>query len=338
MKNTAVKTRHAGSRPGRPWIVLVLLSCWAWPAGTFAEPELVDRIVAVVNDEVISLYDLEQAMKPYRQQIEALGYGSDQERRMLFKLREDLLNQLVDEKLTDQEVKKYKISVSDEEVDRFIENLKKSNFYTDEQFQAALAQEGMTLDEYRERVRERMLRTQLLNRQVKSKIVITEEDIRSYYEAHKEQYAGEKKFHLKHIVIRVPAMADSARRAAVRRQMAEILERLRAGESFAALADRYSDPEVTLAGGELGVFAFGSLAPRIQEAVRELSPGDLTPVIESEQGYQIFLVERIEDTPTRSFEEAAPEIEEKLVEEVVDTYFAEWLENLRARSHVRIIM
>jgi peptidyl-prolyl cis-trans isomerase SurA len=317
---------------------MAALQCWIWAATVFAETELVDRIVAIVNDDVISLYDLEQAMKPYRRQIEELGYGTDQERRMLFKLREDLLNQLINEKLTDQEVKKYEISISEEEIDRYLENLKKTNYLTDEQLQDALAKEGMALDDYRNAVKERMLRTRLLNRQVRSKIVITEEEIRAYYDSHKDQYAGEKKYHLKHIIIRVSAVAGSGQRAAARDQMQAILERFKAGESFAALADRYSDPDLTLKGGELGVFAFDSLSPKIQDAVEDLSEGDITAVIESEQGFQIFLVERIESMPSRTYEEAAQEIEDKLAEEIIDTRFDEWLEDLRARSHVKIIM
>ena len=338
MKNFQSKARSSHNRRRMLAVVLAVLGCWMWSASAPAETDLVDRIVAIVNDDVITLYDLEQALKPYRQQIKELGYSQDQERRMLFKLREDLLNQLIDEKLTDQEVRKYKISVSEAEVDRFLENIKKTSSYTDEQLQEELAREGMTLDEYRKRIKERMLRMQLLNREVKSKIVITEEDVRAYYDAHRDQYAGQKKYHLKHIIIRVSAGSDSGQREAALQKIRLIQERLKAGESFESLADRYSDPELTLKGGELGVFAFDSLAPQVQDAIDGLAAGGISPVVESENGFQIFLVAGIESTPGRTLEEASAEIENKLAEEVVDTHFSQWLENLRSSSHIKVIL
>ncbi len=316
--------------------VAVLLGGACAPAA--AETELVDRIVAIVNDDVISLYDLEADMRPYREQIEAMGYDENREMRMILKLREDLLNQLIDEKLTDQEVKKYKITVSDAEIDAFLETIKKNSFGSDENFQAALARDGLTLEDYRARVRERMLRTQLLNREVKSKVVITEDDVRAYYEAHRGQYGGEMRYHLKHILMRAPEGTDPARREAVRAEMRSILDRVKAGESFESLADRYSDPTLTLKGGELGTFALSSLSPRIQEAVRGLSQGEVTPLVEGEQGIQIFLVDRVESTEGRSLGEVSAEIENKLAEEIIDRHFSQWLGNLRARSHIKVIL
>ena len=89
-----------------------------------AQTEIVDRIVAIVNDDVISLYDLNFAIKPYQMQIKQMGYDPEKERKMLFKMREDILNELINEKLTDQQVKKYQISISDKAVDNALENIK----------------------------------------------------------------------------------------------------------------------------------------------------------------------------------------------------------------------
>lgn len=300
--------------------------------------ELVDRIVAVVNDDIITLYDLEQAMRPYRQQIDELGYDQERARRMIFKLRQDILGQMINDKLTDQEAKRLGITISEKAVDNAIENVKKNGYFTDEQFRSLLAQEGMTMEEYRKQVRDRLMRMQLVNLEVRSKIVITQEEVRAYYEANYLTGATDTKYHLKHIIKRLPATAGNAERAAGIEQMKAIRARVQSGESFEALADQYSDPEVTAPGGDLGVLPFSSLSRQIKDAVKGLSTGDVTPVLETDQGIQLIYVYQVEKTSARSFEEVSNEIEQKLYEEVVDKYFSEWLEKLLSRSLIKITL
>ena len=115
------------------------------------EPLIVDRIVAVVNDEIITLFDLNQTLKPYETNIEALGYTPEKKRETLFKLRSDLLNKLIDEKLADQQIKKNNIKVSTKQIDMAIERIKETRSYTDEDLRAGLAQQGLTMEEYREK-------------------------------------------------------------------------------------------------------------------------------------------------------------------------------------------
>ncbi|MGD8723360.1 MAG: SurA N-terminal domain-containing protein, partial [Desulfobacterales bacterium] len=134
-------------------------------------PVVVDRIVAVVNDEIITLYDLNTELKPYEENIKALGYDADKTRETLFKLRGDLLNKLIDRKLTDQQIKKNKISVSSKEIDQAIERIKEMRHYTDEEFRAGLAEQGLTMEEYREKLKQQLLRRNLVNREIRSKIV-----------------------------------------------------------------------------------------------------------------------------------------------------------------------
>ncbi len=143
--------------------------------------EVVDRIVAVVNDDIILLSELDESFKPYADRIVALSYSVDEERQALFNVREEILNQLIDQKLTDQQIKRSKITVSSGEIDNAIERLKEANFFTDEELREMLSAEGLTLEEYRNRIKDQILRAKLVNFEVKSKIVITKEDIESYY-------------------------------------------------------------------------------------------------------------------------------------------------------------
>ncbi len=319
-------------------IVFAVFQCAAFFSLAGAqEAEVVDRIVAVVNDEIISLFEMNQLLQPYEAKIRNLGYSSEREREMLFKVREEVLNQLIDQKLTDQETRRFRITVSKQEIDNAIERIKEANFYTDEQLRKGLARQGMTLEEYREKMREQMLRSRLLNIEVKSRIVITKEDIKSYYETHKELYDGEKKYHLRNIIMKVPALADEAEEGRIRAKMEMILEKLKAGQPFEDMAKQYSESPSAADGGELGVFAKDVLSPQIQETLKGMQAKEFTPILETDLGYQIFFVQDVIHAQGKTLEEAIPEVEQKLFKEVVDEKFQTWLEELRKRSHIKIV-
>jgi peptidyl-prolyl cis-trans isomerase SurA len=310
------------------WILLTI---------SHARAEIVDRIIAVVNDEIISLYDLNQLIKPYMERIKAEGFPPEKERIMLFKVRDDLLNQAIEKKLADQEIKRTGIEVSEKEVDATIERIKETNYYTDEDLRAALAQEGLTLEEYRKRMKEQILRTRLVNYEIKSKIVITNEDIKAYYESNKDQYGTEKKYHLRNIIMKPPPFADKAEKLEVLQKMESVRAKLDSGRSFEALAREYSESSLASEGGDLGLFSFDELSPQIQKAIQGLKAGDFTPVLDTEQGYQIFFIEEIVRTSGITLEQASPEIEEKLYAEIVNKKYKSWLDDLRKRSHIKII-
>lgn len=302
--------------------------------------EVVDRIVAVVNNDVISLYDLNLALRPYAQKLKSLDYPPEKQRRMLFKIREDILNQLVDQKLADQQIKSLKISVSDEQVDAAIERLKKASYYTDENLRKALAAQGLTMEAYRKRIRDQILRVRLVNREIKSKIAITPEDIKAYYEKHRQEFAGQTLYDLDQVFLKVPENADEMQRAAARAQMEAIRKRLLADKTHNDHDKFLSEKE--LSGGvgtvqSLGTFKMEDLSPRLKELLKGLKAGEPTPVLENEQGYQIIWIDRITKKPGKSMKQAAAGIEEKLYNEVVNKKYRAWLEGLRAQSSIKII-
>ncbi len=301
------------------------------------DPEVVDRIVAVVNDEIISLSELNRLLSPYEERIRTLGYTSEQEREMIYKVREDLLNQLIDQKLTAQESDRASITVSEAEIDAALERIKQQSSYTEEDMVTALEQEGSSMAEFREQLREKILRTKLVNQEVRSKIVITDEDIREYYEANQDEYGGEKQYQLRNILLTVPLYADSSEKETVEQRMAAVVEQFEAGKSFSELARQYSESPMAETGGELGSFALTDLTPQLQTALDGLEIGEITPILDTEQGYQVIYVEEIVQNPGRSLEEVTPEIEEKLYNEIVNEKVESWLSELRESAHIKII-
>ena len=136
------------------------LSTPLWPA---RGAELVDRVVAVVNDDVILLSELQEAIKPYVQRLSGLNYPPEKAAQMRFKIREDILDQLIDRQLTDQEVRRLGLSVEAAEIDSAIERIKQTNFLTDETLREAIAKQGYSLAEYRSNVSQQILRSKLVN-------------------------------------------------------------------------------------------------------------------------------------------------------------------------------
>ena len=322
--------------------LLAALAAWAiqiagYPASA-SGAEVIDRIVAVVNNDLISLDDLNKQAKPYLEKITATGYPADKEKQMIFKVREEVLNQMIDQKLTDQEIARYKITASDKEVDNTIERIKKAHSLTDEALRQALAKEGISLEEYRKRTKEHVLRSNLVNREIKSKVVITKEEIKAYYDAHPDIYALEEKYHLANVLIKYPENPDASARMQLQRKMAAMQKELTAGKSIDDVIREFSDSTARVQGGELGTFSLSTLDPKIREALKGLQPGQYTGVIETDYGYQIFcLLDKVRSVG-KTLEDATAEIENKLYKEIVDQKFTKWLEELRSRSHIKITL
>jgi len=299
--------------------------------------EVVDRIVAVVNDDIILLSELDESFKPNADRIMALGYSLDEERRTLFNLREKIFNQLIDQKLTDQQIKQSRITVRDDEIDKAIERLKEANFFTDEELREMLRVEGLTMEEYRKRIKDQILKAKLVNFEIKSKIVITKEDIGSYYKSHSDKYGKIKKYRLSNIIMKVPSFASEKEKLEVLEKMEMVLTELKAGKPFDIIAGAYSESSYVSDEGGLGLFELKELSPRIQEAIKDMKTGEFTAVLDTDQGYQIFYIQEIVNVSGKSLEEASAEIEDILYKEIVDRKFISWIDELRERSYIKTI-
>lgn len=298
--------------------------------------ELVDRVVAVVNDDIITLNDLTEATKKYAEKIQSLDYSLEEEREMLFKMREEILDQLINQKLTDQEIKKYGFSVNDKEIDNTIERIKEAKYLTDEELRDMIKKDGVTFDDFRKMIKDNILRSKIIDVEVKSKIVITKDDIKSYYESHKNDYMPQKKYHLFNIISRVDFNADIDDKNKALLEMETIYAKLMEGKPFEELSKDYTETS-GVESSDLGKFKFDELSQQIQDAIKDLKQKKFTEIIETDLGYQIIYVKDIETKPGKSLDEAASEIQGILFNNVIDEKFKMWLEQLRQKSYIKII-
>jgi peptidyl-prolyl cis-trans isomerase SurA len=249
-----------------------------------------------------------------------------------------VVKKLVDQKLTDQEIKRYNITVSEEEIDNNIEQIKAEKKWTDEDFREALKQESISIEFYREQLKQQALRSKLVNRAVKSNIVITNEDITAYYADNLEKFAGEVKYQLRNIIMRVADGAGVDEKETAKQQMQRLRSRLVDGQSIESVIQAASDSPNNLVSTNLGVLNYKDFAPQLKAALDGLPKGTYTTILETGQGYQIFYIEDILREDARSLEDASAEIEEILYKLLSEKEFVNWIEDLRENSHIKIIL
>lgn len=312
---------------------LLLLTALTGPKRGLSE--VVDRIVAVVNEDIIVLSELNEALKPYQERIQGMRYSPAEERAMLEKVRSEILNQLIEQKLTEQEIQRHELSISEAEVDRAITGFKQTYNINEDELREMLRRDGMTMADYRQHIRNQILRSMLVNREVKSRIVITRTDVEKHYRSHPELYGGSLQYQLKHILVRVPSRASRAEKERLYTTMLGLQERIKTGSPFDEVMLNPGIPEAM--GSDLGLFEPSALAPEIQRALAGLDVGDLTDIIETDHGYQLFQIANQVQTDPRPLEEVAAEIEDQLYRDIVDQRFEQWLTELRNRSHIRIM-
>lgn len=318
--------------------IIVLLLVPLLLASSPARGDLLDRVVAVVNNNIITFSDLNEVYLPYAERIRGLAYSPENERELLFKARKGILNQLIEQKLADQEISAKKIRVRNSEVDNAVERVKNENFCTEEELVKLLARDGYTLEEYRERLKEQILHAKLVNLEVKSKIVITEDEMREYYHKNAELYKGKIRYHIRSIFLKVSTSDDEGRVAAVIKQGEDIVKKIDAGLLFEDAAKEFSEAESAASGGDLGFFTLDELTPVLKEALQDLKPGEISPVLRTPAGIQIIKLVKKEDMPGKSYEKAKAEIHYKLFQSVVEKKYEEWLKGLKERAYIKIML
>jgi peptidyl-prolyl cis-trans isomerase SurA len=295
-------------------------------AGVSANQEIVDRIVAVVNDDIITLSQLHKAAHPHIKQVETSQRSKEAKVQMIEAIEKEMLNAMIDRTLTKQEAARQQISVSDDEVHSAIENFKQQNGLDQETFEKGLEAEGISLEEYQERVREDIMQSLLINRAVRSRIIVSQADIEAYYRANPEKFRGEETYHLRNILTATDSDAQ------------HVLAQLDQGLPFPEAARRFSTAPNAGDGGDLGVFDIDTFSDAIEAAVKPLKKGEYSRVISTNQGFQIIYVEEILDTGGKTLEQAREEIQNILYREQGEEKFSQWIETLKKNAHIRIML
>lgn len=300
-----------------------------------ASGEVVDRIVAIVNDDVITLSELNNAFDPFLKKIEAKLTGQDKER-IIAEGKTTILNRMIDSKLIEQEAKKSGLTVKDDEVMGFINDMLKGRNMQMSDLMQALTKDGLTFEGYKQELRDQMLRQRLIRKEIRAKVVITEEEIGDYYRQHRDEYEGKEAVRLKQILIPVPVAADDLIRKRAREVAQNALKRINGGESFEAVAVQSAQGSAGAAGTDIGFVEKGSMLPEVEKTALSLEIGAVSPVIETPQGFYIIQVIDKRGAGLKPITEVRYEIRTKLEDEKAAKRFEQWIAELRAKSLVEV--
>lgn len=304
-----------------------------------------NRIVAVVNAEVITAGDVAQALAPLYRQFEETASAQERSSKVQEAERR-AVDILVNERLMLQEAKTPRtfevakgkwatptpIAVSDEELADSIAEVR-SQFETEAEFLQVLKEHGMTLEDLKRRYRDQITIQKLIDREVRSRIVISPSEITAYYEQHQDRYRGDEAVRLSNILIRVGDGLDDAQAKA---QADAVRQAILGGGDFAELARRRSKGPAAAEGGMIGWIERGRLMPEIEQAVFDLAPGQLSPVVKSALGYHVFRLEERRAVQMKPIADVQGEIRDALSQEKFQQRYREWIAKLRDRAYITI--
>ena len=297
--------------------------------------EVFNRVVAIVNDDVITLYELNQKIRAVTgSAVEDLR---DKDERMYLETRRKVLELMIDEKCAEEKVRELGIEIPPKQIDATIETIKERNRMTHEDLLAMLKKEGVTEEEFREKIKTDLERTELINYQVRSKIIIRDEQITQYYEENKKDFGGEETVQLAGIFLIRKNPKDEEEFRALKVRGDNILARLKNGQDFEALAKEFSEGPGADEGGNLGAFKADQLEPDLRKALAGIEAGQVTDLIIKENGIQIIKLIKRQKTQARSFEEVRETIYATLYQQEVNKRYMAWIKELRKETYTKII-
>lgn len=310
---------------------------------------VVNRILATVDGDPITLYELKDFSSTDPRLREA-GPGD----------QPAVLDVLVTKRVIEKEVQAQGIVVQDTDIDRYVDNIRQRNNLSDEQLEAALAQQGLTRQAYRAQIKDELQRAQLINREIRGKVSVSPEEIERYYQEHKGGEGGEAaagrdetgdapsdgEVVISHIVLQIPPDASEEQVAAVEARAAKIHDEVEGGADFAEVAKRESEDGSAKSGGKLGTFKTSEMRDELANAIDGLDAGEISKPVRTGSAIHIVRVdERIGGSKAAAATGDAPampdaardEIKEKLYAAALEERYNRWLkEDLRQRHHVEI--
>lgn len=303
------------------WVAALLALDCLGGVRPLAAAKVEDRIVAIVNSDLILWSEVKRELAPERERIEKQYRGEELSRRL--KMAEAMaLTTMIERRLQLQEAKARSIDVGEQEVKQAVKQL---------------IQQGEKIDEKdpisTKSVREQLTLLRVVDREVRSGVMVADPEMKRYYQEHRDRFALPEEYTLSQILIK-PRSPDDA--ADAKNKMRDIMALLKQGESFEDLALRYSDGPNASRGGRLGLVRQGELLPAIERGVSNLVPGGISDVVESPEGLHIVRLEDKKPKQFRPYEEVRQEIQALVFQQKSEDMFQTWLADLKNKAYIEI--
>ncbi|MGH7323050.1 MAG: peptidylprolyl isomerase [Candidatus Rokuibacteriota bacterium] len=302
------------------------------PVALEPSDDVVDRVVAVVNNDAITLGEVQEAIAGFRQENRGRLAVSDHE------LSRQFLTRLIDTRLQLQEADRERIAVEDSEVDEeLIERMKRFGAASKADVEAMLKEQGVSMDPVKKRVRESIRISKVIRRKVTLRISVTETEIDRYLAENRQKLETGLTYHARHILIPPAGDSDSAWEGArIRTEL--VREQLVAEADFAELARQHSKDASARAGGDLGTLKRGELAPEIESQILSLGVGEISRPYRSPLGYHLFRLEEKETLEGEAVQRARQQVRDILFRQKYEARLEAWLKEIKQRAVIEVRM
>ena len=306
-----------------------LLFCFQLFLAQTAPAKVIEQLIVVIDGEPYTLSNLAAYAKA--------KMGREFPSGDLKKINDDdreVLEQFITEKLLEAEARESGIKVTEQDVSQYIDEIKKRNRLSDDELKTVLSREGQTLESYRASVKSELEKSEILNRQVRNKVNITNDDVERYYKLNANKFRSEDRVRLRHILLALPQTATPEEVQAATEKAMDLYKRIVAGADFAELAREYSQGAGQADGGDIGWVSRGKLISGIEQvAFEKLSVGQVSTPFQTSMGVHIVKLEARESGTVLPLATVAPKIKEELQSKALEDRFVKWLKTDLRRKH-----
>ncbi len=298
--------------------------------------EIVDQVVARVNDGVVTEYDVKKATTPFLvQRGMNPSVMEDPQRRA--EIHKKVLDNLIERKLIQAEAEAMNLTVPDQQVDQWLKMTRQRQQLSEQQFRSLLSRYGMSYDEYRETVRQNLLKIRLVKVKMGNQISVSQSEVdERYRERFGDEGTSSKAVVLRHILFKPEDDTEQARNSA-RSRAEKVLARLEQGEgSFKELAKEHSDGSSGERGGLLGTFQQGELNPAFEETAFNLEEGEHSGIVETDFGFHLLKVDEVNQVRNGNVKKKKQQIRQRLRQQKLQNQLDSYVKKLRRDAFVEV--
>lgn len=309
-----------------------------WAQGSLAHAEMVDRVAAVVNNDIVAFSEVEQRAAPELARVNSIAKTPEEREKLRNQVLHETLDGLIGDKLMEAQIKELQIDVSDAEVQAGIDDVKKANNFSDDaQLEDTLRQQGLTMASYKDFMKKHLAKLKLMNLKVRNKIKVSEQDLKAEYARYTQQESEDPEVHVRHIVVLLPKTATPEQVEKARlKAVALAVEARKPGVNFAELAKKKSEGPSAENGGDLGYFRHGVMLPEFEKTAFALKVGQVSEPVRTAFGWHVLKVEDRRAAATKPFDEVKDMLRDRLLKNQMDHYTAEYVKDLRQQATVDV--
>ena len=316
-------------------VFFLLVSLPMWAADT-TTTTVVEEILARVNNDIISHSELQHSKEEVRQELRQ-QYGNKAD--AMFAQRErDLLRDLIDQQLLLQKAKDKGLNADTDLIKRLDEMRKQMNLSSKDELEKAAREQGVSFEDFKQNLRNQLLTQMVIRDEVQPKILVTKEEEQKFYQAHLKDFAHPERVRLSEILVSTEKLepGDQAGVAAAQQKAQQVLEQVRGGAAFDAVARQSSDGPTAAQGGDLGYFQRGTLARELEARAFTMKPGEVGDVVRTKQGFLILKVVEHEQAGVAPLKDVEPQIADQLYFQKLQPALRTYLTKLREDAYIDI--